>query len=478
MAPERRDVLRASGGLAALLTGLAGCTEQLSDVTDGGSGSDAPAYATALFDPAAVFDVQTRSFVSVDASAYRQQKAALPESFRKGVEDTAGDVEGAAPSDADRLSGVVGTDRGEPRKYQDDRSVYAGYLTGDFDAERIRSQLAENEQLTERGEYEGFTLYGGAAEYDKTRTVAAAISADALAGATVDVAYPGETPTSGGDYRGGGELTATPSGVPTALDAVKTQVDTAGGGGSPLADDDLVGEILTDLGDAPFIAGTLASGETVRSMYFGDGQGGTREPDDELARDVKALTQGIVGVGGSGTAPESTSSEVTVRLYYDDEGVVSDRAETLRSAIETAKSRSEDVTPPETEVTADGRAVVLIITGDPQRLADEFGFGEASGGGSARGTPAEAPQVAFGFEQNAEGTVTIQHEGGDTVNVDLRVRYTSDGQTKVDTWTAGGDGIAAGDSFTTYAAVDSGSEVTVIWEGDGAAAVLAQFEAP
>lgn len=478
MAPERRDVLRAGGGLAALLTGLAGCIEQISDVSDGGGGPNTPSYAATLFDPAAVLDVETRSFVSVDATAYRQQKAALPKAFREGVEDTAGDVKGADPADADRLSGVIGTDPGDPRKYQDDRSVYTGYLTGDFDAEKIRSQMEADETVSEKGEYEGFTLYGGAPDYDRTRTLGVAVSSDALAGATLDVAYPGGTPTSG-EYADPGDLTATPSGVPTALDAVKAQVDAASGsGGNGLTSDDLAARILADIGDEPLIAGTLTDGETVRRMYFGDGEGGTREPEDAIARDVKALTQGLVAVAGSGAAPESTSAETVVRMYYEDEGVVSDRASTLRSAIETAKSRSEDVTPPETEVTTDGRAVVLTVTGDPQRLSEEFGFGEASGGGSARGTPAEAPQVAFAFEYASDGTLTITHEGGDNVKTDLRVRYEVDGEMQLETWTAGEDGIAAGDSYTTDMAVDSGSGVIVLWRGENASAVLAQSEAP
>jgi hypothetical protein len=477
MAPDRRDVLRASGGLAALLTGLAGCTEQIDDVT-GGGGPDTPAYAGTLFDPAAVLDVDTRSFVSVDATAYRQQKAALPQTFRDGVEDTAGDVDGADPSDAERLSGVIGTDPGDPRKYQDNQNVYAGYLTGEFDAGAIRSQLDEEEQFTERGDYEGFSLYGGATEYDKTRTVAVAVSSGAVAGATVDVAYPGDTPT-GDEYADPGELDGTPSGVPTALDAVEGQIDAASGsGGNGLTSDDLAARVLADVGDEPLVAGTLTRGETVRRLYFGDGEGGTRDPEDDLAKDVKALTQGLVAVAGSGAAPESTSAETVVRVYYENEGIVSDRADTLRSAIETAKSRSEDVTPPETEVTTDGRAVVLTVTGDPQRLSEEFGFGEASGGGSGRGTPVEAPQVAFGFEYADDGTVTITHEGGDSVTTDLQVRYAADGEPRTETWTAGEDGIAAGDSYTTEMAVDSGSDVLVIWRGENASAVLAQSEAP
>jgi hypothetical protein len=476
MAPQRRDVLRAGGGLAALLTGLAGCTEQIDDVT-GGGGPDTPSYAGALLDPGALFEMETRGFVSVDAEAYREQQAALPEEFRRSVDDTAGDVEGVDTADADRLSGVFGRDRGDPENRHDDATVSVGRVTGSFDAEAAASQAeSENETLTERGEYEGYTLYAGASEYDLTQSVAVAISSDALVGATVNVPTPKDVETSG-DF-GEPELSATPSGVPTAVDAVRAAIDTADGGGDPLTDDELAAQVLADLGDQPLVGGALVAGATVRRQYFGDGEGGTRDPENEVATDVKALTQGLTAVAGSGGAPETTAGEVVVRLYYESEDVVSDRAETLRSALKTAKSRSEDVTPPETEVTTDGRAVVLTITGDPQQLSEEFGAGEASGGSSARGTAVEPPQVTFGFEYDAQNRLTVIHEGGDVVPTDLQVRFESGGESRLETWPAGDDGIAAGDSYTTDASVDSGSQVLLVWQGEGEAAVLGKSEAP
>jgi hypothetical protein len=477
MAPERRDVLRAGGGVAALLTGLAGCTERIDDVT-GGGGPDTPPYAGAMLDPAAVLDVETRGFVSVDAAAYREQRAALPEAFRRSVESAAGDVESADTEDADRLSGVVGNDRGEPRNRSDDRNVSVGLVTGEFDPEAIGSQLAENETLTEQGEYEGYTLYGGAPEYDLTQTVAVGVSASTLVGATVNVATPEDAETS--DGYGGPDLSATPSGVPTALDAVRAGIDTAGGGGSPITDDDLAAEVLADLGDSPLAGGVLADGATVRETYFGDGGGGTREPEDEAGQDVFALTQDLVAAAGNGAAPEATSAETTVRLYYGSEDIVNDRAETLRSLIETAKSRSEDVTPPETEVTTDGRTVILTVTGDPKQLSEEVGFGEASGGGGnsrSGDSSTEAPQATFSFEYDADNRLTVTHQGGDTVTEDLRIRYESDGEVRVETWPAT-DGIAAGDTYTTDATVDTGAQVVIIWASDGSGAVLGQSEGP
>jgi hypothetical protein len=477
MAPERRDVLRAGGGVAALLTGLAGCTEQIDDVT-GGGGPDTPSYAGAMLDPAAVLDVETRAFVSVDAAAYREQKVALPEAFQRSVESAAGDVESADTEDADRLSGVVGNDRGEPRNRSDDQNVSVGLVTGEFDPEAIGSQLEENETLTERGEYEGYTLYGGAPEYDLTQTVGVGVSESTLVGATVNVATPEDAETS--DGFGGPDLSATPSGVPTALDAVRSGIDTAGGGGDPITDDDLAAEVLADLGESPLVGGVLADGATVRETYFGDGEGGTREPEDEAGRDVFALTQDLVAAAGDGAAPEATTAETTARLYYGSEDAVSDRAETLRSLIETAKSRSEDVTPPETEVTTDGRTVILTITGDPKQLSEEVGFGESSSSGSGSGSSessTDAPQVSFSFEYDADNRLTVTHQSGDHVMEDLRIRYESDGEVRVETWPAE-DGIMAGESYTTEATVDTGAQVLVVWESDGSGAVLAQSEAP
>jgi hypothetical protein len=470
MSPRRRDVLRAGGGLAALLTGLAGCTEQLSDAPGiGGGGPDTPAYASLLFDPAAVVDVETRSFVSVDAEAYADQKAALPEQFQRSVEETTGDVDGAQPADADRIGAVLGTARGAAEEFGDERSVYSGLATGSFDAEALTTQADENERLTERGDYEGFTLYGGVSEFDPTRTTAVGIAADAIVAATVDVAEPE------GEAGGSDERTTTPEGAATALDAVKTHIDTFSGSGSPLADGDAAATVLADAGDQPFVAGTLTDGATLRQLYFGDGDGGTREPDDELGTALLDLTQELTALAGTATAPESTSGEVVVRAYYGTEDVVDTRAETLRSAIETAKSRSEDVTPPETEVTTDGSAVVLTITGDPQRLAEEFGFGDSGGAGDSRSR--EVPTVSFSFDFEAEGSLTITHDGGDTVQAD-QLRIVGEDGSPDELWSASGGEVTAGVSTTVQA--DSSDTVRVVWRAaDGeSSATLAKWVGP
>lgn len=479
MAPERRDVLRASGGLAALLTGgLAGCVENLPGTGPGGP--DAPGYADPLYDPAALFEVETRAFVSVDAAAYREQQAALPEAFRESVERVDDQARGVERGDVDRLSGVLGGDRGDVAKYADDRSVYSGVATGSFDAEAVRSQVeAENDELVERGEYEGYTLYGGASEYDRTRTIAAAVSSEAVIGASVDVSYPNETPTP---QREGGfvdvpELTGTPSGATTAVDAVKRHVDAMNGNADRLADVDLAATVLDDLGDRPFVGGVLTDGESVRQLYFGDGEGGTSDPEDELLRDVKALTQGLRAVAGSATAGDAGSGEMVVRCYYGSSDAAGSRAETLRGAIGTAKSRAGDVTPPETEVATDGSAVVLTVTGDPKQVADEFGLagsGSASGGGSAS---SEVPQAAFSFDYGSSGSLTITHDGGDNIPGDqLRIVAGDGSPDRV--WSSGGETVSAGRSVTVQ--VDAADTVRMVWvAADGnASATLALWNGP
>jgi hypothetical protein len=131
-------------------------------------------------------------------------------------------------------------------------------------------------------------------------------------------------------------------------------------------------------------------------------------------------------------------------------------------------------------VTTDGRTVILTITGDPKQLSEEVGFGESSSSGSGSGSSessTDAPQVSFSFEYDADNRLTVTHQSGDHVMEDLRIRYESDGEVRVETWPAE-DGIMAGESYTTEATVDTGAQVLVVWESDGSGAVLAQSEAP
>lgn len=95
--------------------------------------------------------------------------------------------------------------------------------------------------------------------------------------------------------------------------------------------------------------------------------------------------------------------------------------------------------------------------------------------------------MTVGFEYNSAGTLTITHEGGDTVRAD-RLILRGELLDATGSWTdlggsASGDiggepAVVSGDSLTVGA--QSNSTVSIVWQsvdGDGSA-VLARFEGP
>ena len=101
---------------------------------------------------------------------------------------------------------------------------------------------------------------------------------------------------------------------------------------------------------------------------------------------------------------------------------------------------------------------------------------EGSGGGTTR-----VPQVAFEYEYESGGPVTVVHTGGDSVPAsELLVEYTTNGDRRRERW-ADEDGVVqAGDDHTTVRAPDPGTDLRIVWESrDGSAsATLGLFRIP
>lgn len=77
------------------------------------------------------------------------------------------------------------------------------------------------------------------------------------------------------------------------------------------------------------------------------------------------------------------------------------------------------------------------------------------------------PRASFSYAFESGGPVIITHRGGDSIRAgELVVVYTSGGETRIENWPDrdGDDWIRAGDSYTTRASPDSGTEVRVVWE--------------
>ncbi|WP_075938389.1 type IV pilin [Halosegnis longus] len=94
------------------------------------------------------------------------------------------------------------------------------------------------------------------------------------------------------------------------------------------------------------------------------------------------------------------------------------------------------------------------------------------------------PTAQFSVDYDSSNVATITHDGGETIDADaLSVTYTNSGGTSVtDQWTARSSvtEVTSGNSITTSAQVQSGTELRVIWNppsGD-TSQTLATSEAP
>jgi hypothetical protein len=203
MSPTRRDVLRASGVAALLSGGLAGCIETAEDDT-GGTG---PSYADWLFDTDQLLTASFQGFYSVDVSAYRQRKAALPAPFNEAVQRVADEYDGVAVEDFDRVTGLGAFADPEPDEYGDEQYALTSVGTGDFDPDAVGEGVTAKSSLEAAGSYEGYELYTERSRYRPGETQAAAVSEEAAILALAN---------AGGEYRNSprGETPPEPTGTP------------------------------------------------------------------------------------------------------------------------------------------------------------------------------------------------------------------------------------------------------------------------
>lgn len=494
MSPQRRDVLRLGGVAALLTTGMAGCTEELPS----GSDENDPAYADWLFDTNALFEASFRGFYSVSVDAYLDQKAALPEEFRNAVENQTGRYDGIELSDFDRVTGQGAFADPSAEDYGDEQALTTSVLTGEFDTEAVTETLQAESPLSAAGSYEGYDLYTHRSDYDAGDTRAALVSEDAV---VLTLAQAGDA----GDGDGQGTPSGTPPGGLTAervaerhvdakagaadrllegnsgLDALATALDGAAVGGLAL-DPAMLRErtgLATSGGSAD--TGTPPAEEEPRDDDSADGSDGTPEPStptvsepepSPIQRRFGETTRGLSAVGASADAADG-SGEVVIRLRYDSESTAGDRIGTVRDLRDALRAEVDALTVPEVEVSADGATVVVDITGDPTAFYEELRHTDDD-------RSARTPQVAFSFERNEDGRVTVIHDGGDAVGTDgtIGLLYESDGEGIEREWTPEDGSITAGDSITTEGPVTGALRVIWTAEGGGASATLGLYRPP
>jgi len=464
---RRRTLLRRGLGAVGVagVTTLAGCQDDPTgdeggdgtetDGSDGGGESSGPEWAAWLYDPAAVGEVDAHGFTTYDIGTLLSYRDDLPSEIDAGIQDAFDQIEGL---DAESVDRIVGQGYGQvppPEETPRDESPPVGWntvATGSFETDPIVGRLAETDAYTEAGEYDGFQLFEGPSG-----------NADAVTA----VAVGSEAVIGGG--AAGYDLPSTAA-VERAIDANAGAVDRYYAAQEPIR------SLMDRHGD----------GATATGVVDPDGSFEPYVQESTSAQEFDALLSVARAMGRSATVGEDeTTTTLSFELTEPDPGATEDLQEMVNRAQEqrgnsngpfSEFSVSADGTTLLVEGTADTEAALgtpdgLVVVAPEAAIAGSFVLNL---GGSQRDPP---PQIAFGYEQRDDGRMQIRHEGGDRTE-ELLVQYeTESGDSARERWSEP-DGISAGDTYVTEAVPEPGSDLRIIWEGDGRSAVVAETDVP
>jgi len=458
----RRSILRrslAAVGVAGVGT-LAGCQEDSSDGdgdddgSDGGPSGDGPAWASPLFDPTTVGDVEVHGFASYDVAELLSYRDQVPPAIDDGITDAFSEVDGIEASDFDRIAAQGFGQLPDPEEPTEDPPFgWNAVATGSFDTESVVGRLADTDAYSDAGEYGGLRLFEGPPDEE----IAAAVGVDS------------ETVIGSATTRYGLSATAA---VERAIDADSGDADRYYG------THETVVELMDRHGD----------GTTAMAAVDPEGSFAALAEENGGADQYEALVDAARGVGRS-TTMGSETTETQASLLFDEPSP--DAVEDLRAILETAQSERPDSGGPfsDPEVSVEGATVVVSASADTSStLSTPTGLAviapEAAIVGSFvlnLGGPASerepAPQAAFSFELQEDGRARITHDGGDAIE-SLQVLYESDDGERVEETWGEGDRVVAGSSYVTDRPAAPESRMLLVWENGDRSQVVAEFEVP
>ncbi len=360
MDTDRRTVLKASG-IAALIgsTGLAGCSGGLLG-GDGGSGSSGP--ESWQYDPALLGDAPNAFFGSMDYATIYENREFFPEDTRNSLEQTDSSTP-VNPEDIDYLSGVGG---GTVSMMEGSGSGAGSVaVAGSFDRSTVTEEVESQEDTTQVGEYEGYTLY-------ESSEVSQQVGSDASGSATVGV---GDGALVAGFAFASGTSTSS-----SGRDAVETAIDANNGNADLLRGSNEYATTLADnIGDATA------------------GFGGVGDPEliDQFSSTADSQTQTYVEgmrAGGVGMALEGETTTFTAVIAYESSQAAGDTGlADLVSGLSSQVEQQEGINSVDGEQNDD--AVVITVEGDTMALLQQAN--QSSGMAGAGVTSMTAPTGGF-----------------------------------------------------------------------------------
>ena len=336
---DRRTVLKASG-IAALMgsTGLAGCSGGLLG-DDGGAGSSGP--ESWQYDPSVLGETPNAFFGSMDYATIYENREFFPEDTRDSLEQTDSDSP-VSPEDIDFLSGVGG---GSVSMMDNSGSgVGSVAVAGSFDKSTITDEIESQEDSTQVGEYEGYTLYEDPSMSDQ-------FGPDASGSATVGV--------GDGAVVAGFAFASGTSSSSSGQDAVETAIDSSNGEADSLrGNNDYATTVADNVGDA-----------TARFGGVGDPQ-----LIDQFASTADTQTQTYVEgmrAGGFGMSLEGQTTTFAFVLAYESAQTAEDTG--LADLVEGFGPQLEQEQEGINSVGAstNDNAVTITVEGDTQTLLQQ-----------------------------------------------------------------------------------------------------------
>ncbi len=339
MDTNRRTILKA-GGIAALMgsTGLAGCTGGLLG-GDGGSGGNSGPESW-QYDPSLLGDAPNAFFGSMDYATIYENREFFPEDTQDSLEQTDSSTP-VNPEDIDFVSGVGG---GSVSMMDSSGSGAGSFaIAGSFEQSAITDEIESENDATEVGEYEGYTLY-------ESPEMSEDLGPDASGSATIGV--------SDGAVVAGFAFASGTSTSSSGQDAVETAIDSNNGDADPLRGNNEYATTVADtVGDATARFGGVGDPELI------DQFSGMADPQ------AQTYVEGM-RAGGFGMALQGETTTFTVVLAYESGQAAEDTGiADLIDGFGPQVEQEEGINSVSGE--QDGNAITITVEGDTQALLQQ-----------------------------------------------------------------------------------------------------------
>lgn len=442
--PTRRSVLAAT---ALGLSSVAGCLQQ------GGDGDDDPQVGDttrALPEPLGIEDPLVAGVSDTDLAAIREATGPLTERedrIGEAARDLEADVDVVDLASIDRVAGFAAVERETDVGTQP--AFFAAVVEGSFSVEDLQGSIEEgSDPEIEAHEQGDFVWLAPSEPQQEDETVAVALSERRVLFAVVESADVGTS-----------EL---------ATHAIDATTDDAG----PVESDDALAATVDDVAEysnvlaASFDPGVLEEdGDPPEELAGLSAVGlGTTPREDGLSleavlrfRSAEAVDPAALEELFDAEFEPSVDDPLVGALSFDGEGSV------VRATAEVDGGTYEE---------SDLAKALVIPLAAPFGVPFVTGF---SGSAGASTTVEPTPQVVWDVEQREDGHVEVTHAGGDAIQREVEVVYQSDGEQREETWRPE-DPIQAGVSYTTEQPVAPGTDLRLVWHGEGTSSVLLEHE--